>query len=1246
MIVLLLLVLTPLTAAAAVTKPKVSMDLVPPEGQYTVTTWHSQANSGPTPFIPTTYGDLDLQCIRSPSHNSPFIIVLVNSSLYPSISSQLDRYADDVENTGLGVYIWLLYSGSPEFIRWFFATEGSDLVGCLLVGNIPVAWYEMDSQWDPLPAPPEHEEFPTDLFYMDLNGVWTDSDTDGKYDAHTGNTAPEIWTGRLKADNMVVGEVSLIQNYFDKDHAYRTGSLSLPQRALVYVDDDWAAGGTSTSNAVGKAYSDRTLVNDNATTNRADYLNRLTQGWSFVHLMSHGSSGGHGFKIPDPANPSSSIWEPGPGILGNPDVRTLDPPAFFYNLFVCSGDRFTESNYLGGWYIFTQTYGLGAVGSTKTGGMLFYDDFYDPLGQGKVLGEAFKAWFTSHGETDPKWYYGMTILGDPTLRLSGKHTMTINTLGLNSASNCVHYVKNGIASIGSISSGTWSDECDHGTTLSIDDTASISSTERYFTVDTHSWTVAEPLTYTVTYYHQYEPTITTTGLPPTATATVSYEQNAVSKAQTGVWDGNSFSDWCDSGSTVSIANPVTAGAGERYYSLSVTSWTVTSAFTATVDYFHQFYITCQVTTSGLGHQDMDASNHVTVSYKQSNFPISQDIYDGLSLYDWMDDGTTYTFENPSSGSSSTHRWYTPSLTSYAVTSSTTTSLAYYEQFLMTISSSGGFLTSSYKGTANYVQFATPSTGNYWDGSPWSDWCDIGTTLSASQIVLGPTNERYHTPGTVSWVVIGSAAYNLPYHKEYKVTIKAEGLPDTLSTTVTVDTADPSPSDDIAGGDVNSYVLVLSSSSTPPFTWTNWVHADTGLTALGSITVSASEKYILICWTKGVSRFAPPTVNADIAGLTYSAQYAGVKKEMSAAEAYLCDPVQVTIKVSNPPTGTSNDIVVVLDDLPNELSFVYGSAKVDGVAYSPTVQVIPTPIKHQRIVFEVPGSGKHTITFDAKVNRAYANDKDAENHADATFKMQNVPDVEAEVSFTITVHPYIGATLSKGTDGPTIVPLFTKESWVFTYIVKNNYGYTMTSPVLRDYFGAELDYDPTTVIANLLTNPTFSTSTGKAQQVRLSWSLPSLQPGEAFMLQVTMSTGRTPSKLAQQEYTSPGVKTLNSGATLKWHDDTGAQRSLETAPIYVTAVGQIYGHIKDQYSAGVKGVTVELYYNGKLVAVTQTDSSGLYNFANQLTQSGTYTIKIRSLPSGYILGSNPSAKTATYNVGQPSPTTVDFTLQRI
>jgi hypothetical protein len=100
---------------------------------------------------------------------------------------------------------------------------------------------------------------------------------------------------------------------------------------------------------------------------------------------------------------------------------TQRPPANFYNHFACSFSRYTDNGYGGGRSIFYPGYGLGEVGSTKTGSMLQFSHFYGPLADGRNLGEAFRDWFdfiTRDTVTidELSWHYGMTLLGDPFLQ--------------------------------------------------------------------------------------------------------------------------------------------------------------------------------------------------------------------------------------------------------------------------------------------------------------------------------------------------------------------------------------------------------------------------------------------------------------------------------------------------------------------------------------------------------------------------------------------------------------------------------------------------------------------------------------------------------------------------------------------------------------------------------------------------------------------------------------------------------------
>ncbi|MDO9068698.1 MAG: T9SS type A sorting domain-containing protein, partial [Deltaproteobacteria bacterium] len=103
------------------------------------------------------------------------------------------------------------------------------------------------------------------------------------------------------------------------------------------------------------------------------------------------------------------------------DYDSQDPPAYFYNHFACSFARYTENACGSAMAIFNQSHGLGAVSSTKTGGMLDFEYFYQPLGQGGNLGQALKSWFEYEiaggvDSYDISWFYGMTLMGDPFLK--------------------------------------------------------------------------------------------------------------------------------------------------------------------------------------------------------------------------------------------------------------------------------------------------------------------------------------------------------------------------------------------------------------------------------------------------------------------------------------------------------------------------------------------------------------------------------------------------------------------------------------------------------------------------------------------------------------------------------------------------------------------------------------------------------------------------------------------------------------
>ncbi|PKK83876.1 MAG: hypothetical protein CVT49_06390 [candidate division Zixibacteria bacterium HGW-Zixibacteria-1] len=335
--------------------------------------------------------------------------IFVNNSLYPLIQGSLDTYISDLNIDGYEVKLYQTSGGTVQNFRQFLIDEYNDgMVGYNLIGDFPVPWYETNC-WE------SYDSFPIDLYYMDLDGIWQDTDANGLFDSHTGDLGPEVWMGRLTASPMTLygaTEAGLINNYFAKNHSYRTGQHFLSNRGLAYIDDDWAYWDLEWGGAVGMVYDSMVIISDGAATIATDYEHRLTENYESILLCAHSWPNGHSFKIGDQ-------WTGGDTYVH--EVITIDPVAHFYNMFACSNGRYVEYDYMTGWYIFCNSHGLASIGSSKTGSMLYFEYFYGPFSQGRTVGEAFYDWFgTIAGwgfpQDDICWFYGMTLCGDPTLK--------------------------------------------------------------------------------------------------------------------------------------------------------------------------------------------------------------------------------------------------------------------------------------------------------------------------------------------------------------------------------------------------------------------------------------------------------------------------------------------------------------------------------------------------------------------------------------------------------------------------------------------------------------------------------------------------------------------------------------------------------------------------------------------------------------------------------------------------------------
>ncbi|PIE51157.1 hypothetical protein CSA37_12860 [Candidatus Fermentibacteria bacterium] len=381
-----------LTAICLATPEGVPLQYIDSRGRQPESTFHSVSGERGTYSrhiicAPVTQGtDADL------------VVLLVDAQIQSGISAALSQYQSDLEADGYTVAVWQIDGGTASDIRSDLQTQyaGGSLAGAVAIGDIPAGWIEN-----------EYGEYPIDMYLMDMNGTWSDPDNDGLFNSYSSGE-PEIWLGRLTPTYLSWGSsVELLNNYFAKNHAYRTGMLSLPDRALAYEEAF-----TGLTGGLDDLYTDVNRVDDALGTNADDFKQELLTGYEWVHLISHSSPWGSSFHTGAPAT--------GAGTLNNFEVPPLDPHAFFFVCNCCSNGRWTEIDNLANSYIWTDSYGLACLAQSKVDYTNFFTEYYAQLSSGSNLGDAFRVWLSNNtGYED-----GAVLFGDPTLKPRQTSAMT------------------------------------------------------------------------------------------------------------------------------------------------------------------------------------------------------------------------------------------------------------------------------------------------------------------------------------------------------------------------------------------------------------------------------------------------------------------------------------------------------------------------------------------------------------------------------------------------------------------------------------------------------------------------------------------------------------------------------------------------------------------------------------------------------------------------------------------------------
>jgi len=265
--------------------------------------------------------------LRAPKKKEK-VLVVVASSIYPSLSSQVNQYINSLKSNGYRVQLYKTGGGKAENLKQFIKKRKKRLIGCVFIGNVPTAWYEVANDHEEY----GYAEFPCDLFLMDLDGQWKDTDSNGKYDSHTdgnGDREPEIFVARIDASQMSGTEVDTLKQYFTKNNNYWSGKTRFREFGLTYTEDDWK-NFNDFSHDISNLYKKyQSIVAPK--TERDDYLNKRLKKkkYTFIQIACHSSSSGHKF--------TRGGW------LTSTEVRQAPPQGLAFNLFACSACRWTRT---------------------------------------------------------------------------------------------------------------------------------------------------------------------------------------------------------------------------------------------------------------------------------------------------------------------------------------------------------------------------------------------------------------------------------------------------------------------------------------------------------------------------------------------------------------------------------------------------------------------------------------------------------------------------------------------------------------------------------------------------------------------------------------------------------------------------------------------------------------------------------------------------------------------------------------
>jgi len=338
------------------------------------------------------------------------LIFIIEDTYYYPLLSDILQYEKDVKGDGWEVVEYVVSpSDSVDYVKSLIKAEyqkdPSNTKAVFLFGHIPVPYSGL---LNPDGHPDHLGAWPADVFYADMDGLWTDTSVnytnssreenknrpgDGKFDQSTIPSDVELEIGRVDFSQLFSGELDYYREYLNKVHKYRYKLTPVFEKGLV--DDNFGDFGGEAFAA--NAYRNFPSMMPLGSIIKGDWFTDLANDY---YLWAYGCGGGS--------------YTSATGIGATSDFVDKEWHAIFLMLFGSYfGDWDSWHNFLRA-SLCAKDYGLTCVWAGRPNWFFHHMGLGENIGYSAKISQNNSSLYTPAGYSARKVH--VALMGDPTLR--------------------------------------------------------------------------------------------------------------------------------------------------------------------------------------------------------------------------------------------------------------------------------------------------------------------------------------------------------------------------------------------------------------------------------------------------------------------------------------------------------------------------------------------------------------------------------------------------------------------------------------------------------------------------------------------------------------------------------------------------------------------------------------------------------------------------------------------------------------